>query len=45
VLKALGLPAAQLGGALRFSLGRSTDENAIDQLLAALPQIVARVRG
>ncbi|GIX47588.1 MAG: cysteine desulfurase IscS [Candidatus Tectimicrobiota bacterium] len=44
VLKAMGVPAEFLHGALRFSLGRSTTREEIEYVLAILPGIVERAR-
>jgi len=44
VLEAMGVAAETTLSALRFSLGRATTAADIDYVLAALPQIVARVR-
>lgn len=45
VLTAIGVPPARASSALRFSLGRSTTVEAIDVVVAKLPEIVRRVRG
>ena len=45
VLLALGLDREVAKGSLRVSVGRGTTEADIDAFLAALPEIVARVRG
>jgi cysteine desulfurase len=44
VLLALGLPADQAKEAVRFSLGRTTTADEIDEVLARLPPILARAR-
>lgn len=44
VLLALGLSAAQAREAVRFSLGRTTNAEEIDAVLAALPAILERAR-
>ena len=44
VLLALGLSEALARGAVRFSLGRSTTPEEIDEVLALLPPIVQRAR-
>ena len=44
VLIALGLSPEQASEAVRFSLGRTTTEEDIDQALSALPGVVARAR-
>ena len=44
VLLGLGLPADQAREAVRFSLGRTTTEDEIKQVLAVLPGIVERAR-
>ena len=44
VLLALGLPHEQAHASLRFSLGKWTTEEEIDQVLEVLPRIVARLR-
>jgi cysteine desulfurase len=44
VLQAMGVPAAYLHGALRFSLGRSTSMADITYVLEILPGIVERAR-
>ena len=44
VLLSMGLDAATARGALRFSLGRSSVDADVDELLAALPDVVARAR-
>lgn len=44
VLTAMGVPAAQAAGALRFSLGRSTTDADIDHVLAVVPALVERLR-
>ncbi len=44
VLTAIGLSRDQAKSTLRFSLGRQTDEEQVDALLAALPGLVERLR-
>ena len=44
VLTAIGLSRDQAKSTLRFSLGRQTDEEQVDALLAALPDVVERLR-
>ena len=44
VLTAIGLSRDQAKSTLRFSLGRQTDEEQVDALLATLPDIVERLR-
>lgn len=44
VLEAIGLPAADARGALRFSLGRSTTAEEIAYVTEKLPQIVTQLR-
>lgn len=44
VLLSMGLDAATARGALRFSLGRTSSDDDVDALLAALPDAVARAR-
>ena len=44
VLSAVGLSRDQAKSTLRFSLGRQTDLDQVDELLAVLPGIVARLR-
>lgn len=44
VLLSMGLNAATARGALRFSVGRSSTVADVDQLLTALPDVVARAR-
>ena len=41
VLKAIGVPAEYINGALRFSLGRATTKKGIDYLVKSLVKIVA----
>jgi cysteine desulfurase len=45
VLLGLGQPAAQAREAVRFSLGWTTTEAEVDEVLALLPGIVHRARG
>ncbi|HEU5287626.1 MAG TPA: aminotransferase class V-fold PLP-dependent enzyme, partial [Candidatus Limnocylindria bacterium] len=45
VLLALGLDESTAKGSLRVSVGRGTSEADVDAFIAALPAIVARVRG
>ncbi len=44
VLTAMGVAGTQPAGAVRFSLGRANTPADVDDLLARLPEIVARVR-
>ncbi len=44
VLLAIGLPHHQAHGSLRFSLGKWTTQEDVDQVIKALPPIVARLR-
>jgi cysteine desulfurase len=44
VLLALGLPAEQAHGSLRFSLGRENTEADVERVLEVLPEIVAKLR-
>jgi cysteine desulfurase len=44
VLRAMGLPYSILHGSIRFSLSRYTTSEDIDQVLAAMPLIVERLR-
>ena len=44
VLTAIGLSRDQAKSTLRFSMGRQTDEDQVDALLAILPDIVERLR-
>jgi cysteine desulfurase len=44
VLLALGLPAEQAHGSLRFTLGRENTEADVERVLEVLPGIVARLR-
>ena len=44
VLRAMGVPAAYLHGALRLSLGRSTGRDDIEYVLTILPGIVQQAR-
>ncbi len=44
VLLALGLPRELAHASLRFSLGKWTSEEEIDQVLQVLPRVVARLR-
>ena len=44
VLEAIGIPAAELAGGLRLSLGRSNTAEQVEFLLHKLPQIVAQHR-
>ena len=44
VLEAIGIPAVDLAGGLRFTLGRSTTAADIELVLAKLPAIVAQIR-
>jgi cysteine desulfurase len=45
VLLAIGLTREEADSSLRLTLGRATDQAAIDVLIAKLPPIVERVRG
>lgn len=45
VLTAIGVPATQAAGGLRFTLGHSTTPADIDYVLSVLPGIVRRARG
>jgi cysteine desulfurase len=45
VILALGIDRETAKGSLRVTVGRSTSEADVDAFLAALPQVVARVRG
>jgi cysteine desulfurase len=44
VLLAMGIPAEQAHGSLRFTLGRGTTEEDIDHLIEVFPPIVTRLR-
>lgn len=44
VLLAMGLPADLAGAAVRFSLGRDTIEQEIDQTSAIIGEVIARIR-
>jgi cysteine desulfurase len=44
VLRAIGLAASRIEGAVRFSLGEGTTDAEIDRVLDAVPAIVARLR-
>lgn len=44
VLQAMGIADADARGALRFSLGRGSDQSDVDAVLAALPEAVHRAR-
>ncbi len=44
VLTAMGVDAPAAAGHLRLTLGRSTDEEAIERVLAVLPPLVQRLR-
>ncbi len=44
VLKAMGLPHARTLSSIRFSLGMSTTEAEVDQVIAALPPLVEKLR-
>jgi cysteine desulfurase len=44
VLLALGLPAEQAHGSLRFSMSHETTESDIDRVIEIVPQVVSRVR-
>lgn len=45
VLRAMQVPAGSLSGAVRFSLSHETTAEEIDQVVCALPDILARLRG
>jgi len=45
VLLGLGMPAAQARSAVRISVGSQTTSDDVDALLAALPELLGRVRG
>jgi len=45
VLLALGASATEAKQAIRFSLGRDSDEEAVQYVLGQLPKILSRVRG
>lgn len=45
VLAAMGVPRAKATGAVRFTLGRSTTSEEIDQALSIVPVAVAQCRG
>lgn len=45
VLRAMQVPASGLHGAIRFSLSHETTAEEIDQVVRALPDILARLRG
>lgn len=45
VLTAMGVPAALATGALRFSLGRMTQEADVDTVAEVLPPLIERLRG
>jgi cysteine desulfurase len=44
VLTAMGIPPVIANGAIRFSLGRSTDKEQLDRVLSLLPPIIERLR-
>ena len=44
VLRAIGVPARFIGGALRFSLGRQTTKRDIEYVLKVLPEVVGELR-
>lgn len=44
VLLAMGLPARRAASTIRFSVGEGTTEADVDRVLAALPEIVRRLR-
>ncbi|GMA93914.1 hypothetical protein GCM10025881_07380 [Pseudolysinimonas kribbensis] len=44
VLHAMGVPEEVARGALRFTVGDETTEADVDELVAALPDAVARAR-
>ena len=45
VLRAIGVPDEYINGSLRLTLGRDNTTAQIDELLALLPAIIARLRG
>jgi cysteine desulfurase len=45
VLRAIGVPDVSIAGSLRLTLGRDNTPAQIDEVLALLPTIVARLRG
>ena len=45
VLAAMGVGRSLAGGAVRFSLGRTSSEDEVDRALAAIPPMIERVRG
>jgi len=44
VLLAMGRSEVEANGTLRFTLGERTTQSDVDQLLAALPEIIAKAR-
>lgn len=44
VLLACGIPEDRARGALRLSLGRTSEQEDVDRLLAALPEVIERAR-
>jgi cysteine desulfurase len=44
VLLALGLPAEEAHGAIRFSMGRETTEEDINYVLTKLPKVIEKIR-
>ncbi|MEI6350367.1 MAG: cysteine desulfurase family protein [Verrucomicrobiota bacterium] len=44
VLLAMGVPPENAGAAVRFSLGKGTTEDAIEQVIGRLPRIIGRLR-
>jgi cysteine desulfurase len=44
VLTALGLSDDLARGSVRLTTGRATDDDGVEQLLAVMPDVVARVR-
>jgi cysteine desulfurase len=45
VLAAMGVDRERAGGAIRFSLGRTTTDEEVDRALALVPPMVERLRG
>ncbi len=44
VLRAIGVPEAQISGSLRLTVGRGTTNNDIEQVVRLLPEIIAQLR-
>jgi len=44
VLKAMGVPPAECNALVRFSLGRETTEQELNQVIALLPEVIGQVR-